>query len=170
MKPKIAIAADHGGFALKEALKVARPDIDWLDIGAAEDTPTDDYPDYGFTLAMAVAGGHAHLGIGICGAGVGMSIALNRHPMIRAALCTDAETARMARIDNNANVLVFQGRMITPNDALPILDTFINTPFSAEARHVRRVAKLSLAEDAGCCDGPPHDHGGGGGCCGGGCH
>lgn len=167
MKPKIAIAADHGGFALKEALKVARPDIDWLDIGAGEMTPTDDYPDYGFTLAMAVAGGHAHLGIGICGAGVGMSIALNRHPMIRAALCTDAETAKLARDHNDANVLVLPGRMMNVEQVLPIFDKFINTPFLGDPRHVRRIAKLGLNEDAGCGD---HDHGGGGGCCGGGCH
>lgn len=158
---KIAIAADHGGYDLKQALMAARPDIEWLDIGAGVMDPADDYPDYGFTLAMAVAGGHAPLGLAICGSGIGISMALNRHPYIRAALCTSPEMARLAREHNAANVLCLGGRLTSADQALDILKTFVDTPFSAEERHTRRVQKLMLQDDG------PAEDGAGGGCCGG---
>lgn len=180
-KVKIAIASDHSGFELRQALMAARPDIEWLDIGAGTLDPLDDYPDYGFTLAMAVAGGHAPIGVGVCGSGQGMAMALNRHPYIRAALCNTVELARLAREHNAANVLCLGGRLTELEDALKILQTFIDTPFSAEERHTRRVQKLTLHEDT-----HDHDHGEGGccgdgscggegksdagSCCGGGCH
>lgn len=191
---KLAISADHAGFPLKEAIKAAYPDIEWLDLGAGNVDPADDYPDYAFTLAMAVAGGYAPMGVSICGAGIGASIALNRHPAIRAALCSTTDVATLSREHNDANVLCLAGRFQTIDDVKPIFETFINTPFSGDARHVRRIRKLSLIDDGhdhdhaeGCCGGHDHNHGdhdhqGGaccsvdddttspsGGCCGGGC-
>ena len=160
MKPTIAIAADHGGYTLKEELKKALPDIDWLDLGAGEDMPDDDFPDYGFALAMAVAGGHAPMGIAICGSGIGISMAANRHPMIRAALCQTPELAKLAREHNNANILALGGRLIDLKTAISIVDTFMNTPFAGLDRYVRRNRKLSLIDDE-------HGHDHGGGCCGG---
>lgn len=186
-KQIIAIAADHGGFEMKQALIKAYPNIEWFDVGAQEMSPDDDYPDYGFTLAMVVGAGHASIGVAICGSGVGISIAANRHPMIRAALCQTTEVAKLAREHNDANVLVLGGRTVSDADAIKIFDTFLNTPFSGAERHVRRNRKLSLIDDGpehdhagGCCGGQGHhhhendhghDHGQGGGCCGGGgCH
>lgn len=164
MTLKVAIAADHGGFEMKEALKQALPDIEWLDVGAGENMADDDFPDYAFTLAMVVAAGHAPFGIGICGSGVGISMAANRHPMIRAALCQTADVAKLAREHNDANVLALGGRLTSLDDAKKIVDTFLNTPFTGLDRYVRRNRKLALIDDehdheGGCCGGHGHDHG-----------
>ena len=160
MKQKIAIAADHGGFALKQEIKAAYPDIEWLDLGTNSEQSTD-YPDFAFTLAMAVAGEYAEYGIAICTSGIGMSIAANRHPLIRAALCLTPEMATMARDHNDANVLVLGSRFVNGVEiAKPIIDSFLNTPFSGAERHVRRNRKLALIDDEaqdGC--GCGHDHG-----------
>jgi ribose 5-phosphate isomerase B len=169
--PKIAIASDHAGFKMKEAVKAAYPNIEWLDLGAAGEESTD-FPDYAFTLAMAVAGEHATRGILICSTGVGMSMAANRHPMIRAALATNTDMAKFARSHNDANVLCLGAKYLDLNLAKEIIDTFMNTPFSGLDRYVRRNRKLMLDDHEGC----GHDHGDhdhtspGGGCCGGGCH
>lgn len=189
---KLAICADHAGFQLKEQIKAAYPAIEWLDLGAGAEDPTDDYPDYAFTLAMAVAGGYAPMGIAICGTGAGMCMALNRHPLIRAAVCTTPEVAATVREHNDANVLCLAGRLMGLDVAKSVVDQFVVTPFSTAEKYARRNRKLSLVDDGtegGCGDGdcgrPTCGDGGcgthgddhdpapmnsGSGCCGGGCH
>jgi ribose 5-phosphate isomerase B len=163
---KLAICADHGGFALKEQIKAAYPDIEWLDVGATHDDPLDDYPDFAFTLAMVVAGGHADRGIAVCGTGAGVCMALNRHPMIRAAVCMTAEVASKVREHNDANVLCLGGRLMTIDQARAVIDAFTTTSFSTDPKYARRNRKLSLIDDE-----HNHDHDGDhNGCCGGGCH
>jgi ribose 5-phosphate isomerase B len=144
MTNTIAIAADHGGFSLKEYLKATLADqgINWLDLGTyAADSV--DYPDYGHKLALAIEKGEASFGIAICGSGIGISIAVNRHAPVRAALCTDVTMARLARQHNDAQVLCLGGRITGQEVAIDIVKTFLNTPFDGGERHKRRVEKLS---------------------------
>ena len=100
-----------------------------------------DYPDYGKALAESIASGKAERGVAICGTGIGISIAVNRHPGVRAALCHDETSARLAREHNDANVLALGARLIGPEVAKRCLRTFLETEF-AGGRHVARVAKL----------------------------
>lgn len=143
MTIKLAIASDHAGFALKEHLKKnfnAVP-VEWVDLGpyAAESV---DYPDYGKKLADAVANGDAPFGVAICGSGIGISIACNRNPKIRAALCTDATMARLCREHNDANVICMGERLTGTEVALDMLKIFLQTKFEGGERHERRVGKL----------------------------
>jgi ribose 5-phosphate isomerase B len=142
MSDTVAIAADHGGFDLKEILVpvLQAAGIAVLDLGTTSREAVD-YPDIAETLAAALAAGRAQRGILICGTGIGISIAANRHPGIRAALCHDALTARLARQHNDANVLALGGRVIGVETAKDCLMTFLDTPFEG-GRHARRVAKL----------------------------
>lgn len=138
----IALAADHAGFGLKTSL------LSWLeaqgyaviDLGTGSEESVD-YPDYGQALAKLMADKKADFGIGICGSGIGMSIALNRHPKIRAALCGDAQTAALARKHNDANVLVLGGRVTPLTVAQECVATFLSTAFEG-GRHGPRVEKL----------------------------
>jgi len=144
MTATIAIAADHGGFALKDTVKAAFADqgITWLDLGTyAADSV--DYPDYGQKLAGVIERGEAAFGIAICGSGIGISIAVNRNPAVRAALCTDVTMARLARQHNNAQVVCLGGRITGAEVAIDIVKTFLKTPFDGGERHVRRIEKLS---------------------------
>jgi ribose 5-phosphate isomerase B len=138
----IAIAADHAGFALKSAVAayLRAKGYEVLDLGTNSEDRVD-YPDYGVKLAEAVAKGKAKRGIGICGSGIGVSIALNRNPMIRAALCHDVNTATLARQHNDANVLALGARIISEDVALKCVDAFLNTDFEG-GRHAARVEKL----------------------------
>ena len=102
-----------------------------------------DYPVYGKAVAQAVADGSCEKGIVICTTGIGISIAANKVPGVRCALCSDTLSARMTRLHNNANVLAMGGGMIGPNLALDIVETFLNTPFSEEEKHKRRVDMLN---------------------------
>lgn len=140
----IAIASDHGGFELKALLKeeLAARGHAVIDLGS-NDRDSVDYPDYAQALAQAISAGRAKRGILICGTGIGMSIAANRHPFLRAALVHDAFTARMARAHNDANVLVLGGRTIGPEIAKDCLAVFLDTAFEGGGRHARRVEKLS---------------------------
>ncbi len=138
----VAIASDHGGFALKEAL---RSDLEALgysvdDMGPDTDDSVD-YPDFGRALAEAIADGAAPRGVLVCGSGIGMSIAANRHAGVRAALCHDGLSARLSRQHNDANVLVLGGRLIGVETARDCLRIFLETPFEG-GRHGRRVEKL----------------------------
>lgn len=138
----VAIAADHAGFDLKQALAadMAALGHDVLDLGT--DGPQSvDYPDFGFALADALASGRAALGVGICGSGIGMDIAINRNPAVRAALCTSSLMARLARLHNDANVLVLGARIIGIETARDCLTAFLTTQFAGD-RHQRRVDKL----------------------------
>jgi len=136
----VAIACDHGGFALKEALKVALPDVKWLDLGTNSGESVD-YPDFGNKLADAIRDGKAARGILICGSGIGISIAANRHAHIRCALVHDVTGARLCRQHNDANVLALGGRMIGEAVAKECVEAFLSTAFDG-GRHQKRIDKL----------------------------
>ncbi len=141
---KIAIAADHGGFELKEALKQHYSNLNLLDLGTYS-TASVDYPDYAQKVVQAILSGQADLGILICGTGVGISIAANRYKGIRAALLYSAEVARLAKAHNNANILVFGGRTMAVDDVIKRIDTFMQTEYEG-GRHQRRLDKLDIME------------------------
>ena len=143
MKPKIvAVASDHAGFALKSALAEDLQNLGHsvLDLGPATADPVD-YPDFGHALARSVAAGDAEIGVAVCGTGIGISIALNRHRGVRAALCHDSLSARLSRQHNNANVLALGERLIGFETARDALRTFLETPFDG-GRHEARVDKI----------------------------
>jgi ribose 5-phosphate isomerase B len=139
----IGIASDHAGFELKEVLReqlvALRRGV--VDLGADGPEPVD-YPDYGYAMARALREGRIDRGVLICGSGIGISIAANRFPEVRAALVHDELGARLARQHNDANVICFGGRMIGADVALDCLRVFLQTPFEG-GRHCRRVDKLS---------------------------
>jgi len=139
----IAIGADHAGYALKTNLVAALGELGYqaLDVGAPDETSVD-YPDFANHVAAALKAGRAGRGVLVCGSGIGMSIAANRHPGIRAALCHDVEDARLARQHNDANVLVLGARITGADVARQCLEVFLDTGFEA-GRHARRVAKLA---------------------------
>lgn len=142
-KTVIALASDHGGFALKaelaEWLKTRGETV--LDLGP-DSADSVDYPDYADRMAEAIRAGKAGLGVLICGSGIGISIAANRHRWIRAALCHDVTTARLCRAHNDANVLALGARIIGGEVAKDCLAAFLETSFEG-GRHVRRVDKMS---------------------------
>lgn len=139
----IAVACDHGGFHLKDALVNAVRDLDWdvLDLGT-NSVESVDYPQFGYAMARAIKNSDAERGILICGSGIGISIAANRFIEVRAALIHDGLGARLARQHNDANVICFGGRMIGPDLAVDCLKIFLSTPFEG-GRHARRVDQLS---------------------------
>ena len=139
----IAIASDHGGYDLKMALikELQAKGLAVLDLGTHSGESVD-YPDYADAMASAFRDGKATRGVLLCGSGIGISIAANRHPELRAALVHDGLTARLARLHNDANVLVMGGRILGPELAKDCLDVFLNTAFEG-GRHARRVAKMS---------------------------
>ena len=141
---KIAIAADHGGFELKEALKQHYADLDLIDLGTYS-ADSVDYPDYAQKVVRAILSEQADLGILICGTGIGISIAANRYKGIRAALLYSAEAARLAKAHNNANILVFGGRTMAVDDVINRIDTFMQTSYEG-GRHQRRLNKLDIME------------------------
>ena len=145
MSGTVAIAADHGGFDLKTDLVAILQTLGAtvLDLGTTSREAVD-YPDIADALAAALMAERAQRGVLICGTGIGISIAANRYPAIRAALCHDGLTARLARQHNDANVLVLGGRLIGIETAKDCLAMFLNTPFEG-GRHARRVAKLGRA-------------------------
>jgi ribose 5-phosphate isomerase B len=139
----IAIACDHAGLDLKVDLAAVLRErgFDVIDLGT-HGTASVDYPDFADALAGALADGRASRGILVCGSGIGISIAANRHKHVRAALCHDATSARLAREHNDANVLVLGARTTGAEVARDCLSTFLSTAFAAGERHARRVAKL----------------------------
>jgi ribose 5-phosphate isomerase B len=139
---KIAFAADHAGFALKAELlgEVAAQGHATLDLGT-DSTESVDYPDFGRLLGEAIAAGEADCGVLVCGTGIGISIAANRVAGVRAAVCHDVTTARLARLHNDANVLAIGSRIVGGEVARDCLKTFLETGFEG-GRHARRVGKL----------------------------
>lgn len=136
----IAIGCDHGGFELKKEI-LAYLDgkgIAYKDFGCYS-TESVDYPEYARKVGHAVADGICEKGILICGTGIGISIAANKIPGIRAALCTDCFCAQATREHNDANVLALGGRVVGPGLAVKIVETFLETPFSNDERHIRRI-------------------------------
>ena len=140
---RVVLGSDHGGYELKEAIRthLEGRGIEIQDLGT-HSTDSVDYPEYGFAVGKAIIQGAADLGIAICGTGQGISMAANKIPGIRAALCTETFSARMAREHNNANVLTLGGRVTGVGLALDIVDIFLKTEF-AGGRHARRVKLIS---------------------------
>jgi len=148
---KIAVASDHGGFKLKNELIAYLKElaIEHRDFGTYSGEPVD-YPDMVTPVAEAVAEGEYDLGVLCCGTGIGVSIAANKVSGIRAALCHDTFSARMAREHNNANIITMGERVIGPGLAREILASFLNAEF-AGGRHARRVDKIYDMEKKYCC-------------------
>lgn len=143
---RIALGADHGGFELKNEVRnhLASQGIEVIDLGTNSKDSVD-YPRFGFLVGDAVMTGKADLGIVVCGTGLGISIAANKVPGIRAVVCTETYSARMAREHNNANILALGGRVTGVGLALDIVDIFLKTPF-AGGRHARRIELISSLE------------------------
>lgn len=142
----IALASDHRGYALKGVLRAELEAAGYgvLDLGSDSDDAVD-YPDYGYAAAQAIADGRAARAVVICGTGIGIAIAANRHPAVRAAVCHEPETARLARRHNDANVLALASNYLDANAAKELLRTFLETEFEG-GRHQARVAKLGAPE------------------------
>ena len=139
----IAVASDHAGFDLKEILKqdLQAAGYSVLDLGT-NSTASVDYPDFGKAMGEAIASGKAEKGVLVCGSGIGISIAANRNPAVRAVLAHDATSARLSREHNDANVVAFGQRMTGIEVAREALKVFLQTAFEG-GRHAGRVAKLS---------------------------
>lgn len=144
-KPTVAFAADHAGFELKNLLRdeLKAQGYAVIDLGT-NSSDSVDYPDFGRKLGETVASGQAQFGVAVCGSGIGISIAANRIPGCRAALCGDSLMARLSRQHNDANVLALGARLIGTDTARDCLKAFLDTGFEG-GRHQRRVDKLSAA-------------------------
>ena len=145
---RIGVAADHGGFELKEYLKKALTDsgFEIVDFGAHALVPTDDYPDFVVPLARAVARREVDRGIAVCGSGVGAGMAANKIPGVRAAMVGDGFSAHQGVEDDDLNVLCLGGRVIGPALAWDLVQVFLAARFSGEERHRRRLAKIASLE------------------------
>ena len=139
-KKMIALGCDHGGYELMQEVKkhLEERGLEYKDFGC-NGPESVDYPVYGKKVAQAIVDGECEKGILICGTGIGISITANKFKGIRAALCTDCFTAEATRLHNDANILAMGGRVVGPGLALKIVDTFLDTPFSGDERHIRRI-------------------------------
>lgn len=148
---RVHIGTDHAAFELKEFLvhELQAQGYDVIDHGAHTFEPNDDYPHWIIPCAEAVAASEGDLGIVLGGSGNGEQIAANKVKGIRAALAYDVELARLARLHNNAQIVSLGGRMQTHDEALAIVKAFLDTPFSGEERHARRIAQLEHYEQTG---------------------
>jgi RpiB/LacA/LacB family sugar-phosphate isomerase len=144
---RIVIGADHAGFMMKEDLAAQLRELgyDVLDVGARNTDPSD-YPDFAEAVGKAVVEGKAERGVLICGSGVGASVAVNKIPGIRAAVCHDVYSAHQGVEHDNMNVLVLGSRIIGPELARDLVRTYLAAQFSGEARHRRRLAKVDAIE------------------------
>ena len=145
---KIAIGSDHAGFELKENLKklLKEKGYETDDLGAETFDSQDDYPEFGRKVAQAVASGKYDRGIIMCGTGIGISISANKVPGVRAAACYTVDMAKVSRMHNNANVLALGGRITAKEAALDIAVAWLETPFSEEPRHARRIRQIEETE------------------------
>jgi len=139
---KIVLAADHGGYQLKEAVKAALTELGYeiTDLGTESEAAVD-YPVYGKMAGELVASGQAERGIVFCGAGIGISIAANKVRGVRCAVAVDDDRVRLASAHNHANMLALGGRFVSVEDALRYVDIWLNTPWDGD-RHERRVSML----------------------------
>ncbi len=137
----IVIGSDHGGFDMKQKVMDAMKEIQWSDVGCY-DSSSVDYPDYANLVVQNILEQKFKFGILICGSGQGMAIRANKFKDIRAALCWNAEIAKLSRAHNDANILCLPGRFISAQDAIECIKVFLNTDFEG-GRHSQRVAKLS---------------------------
>ena len=147
----VAIGADHAGFALKgvvaEAIEQAGHEV--LDLGPDHLIPGDDYPDYANAVAQAIVAGRAERGVLVCGSGVGASVAANKVPGVRAALCHDTFSAHQGVEDDSMNVLCLGARVVGPALAAELVRTYLGAQFSGAERHVRRLGKVTAMERSG---------------------
>jgi len=143
---RVYLGSDHAGFGMKESLKsyFERRGVEVVDVGAYSEDSVD-YPDTAAKVARAVSDASADRGVLVCGSGIGMAIAANKIAGVRAAMVTDPELARMARLHNDANVITLGGRYIPLHVAEQILDAFLDTEFEG-GRHLRRVQKIGALE------------------------
>ena len=143
----IGLCSDHAGFDLKEYVKdvLESKGIAYKDFGTFSKDSCD-YPDYAHPLANAIENGEVYPGIAICGSGNGISMTLNKHQGVRAALCWEKEIAALARLHNDANVLVMPGRFVSNGEALGILEAFLSTDFEG-GRHQKRINKIPVCQD-----------------------
>jgi RpiB/LacA/LacB family sugar-phosphate isomerase len=144
----LILGADHAGYELKEDVKAflmqkGNPVTD----AGTKGPESVDYPDFARPVAEAVSAGRFERGILVCGTGIGMSIAANRYPGVRAALCLDEETARLSRLHNDSNVLVLAGRKTDPEQAREIIRVWLETEFEG-GRHAARLGKIRAIEAA----------------------
>uniref|UniRef100_UPI0040569E0D ribose 5-phosphate isomerase B n=1 Tax=Acetatifactor sp. TaxID=1872090 RepID=UPI0040569E0D len=139
----IALGSDHGGYDLKQVVigYLKEKGIEYKDFGCY-DKNSCDYPNFGRAAAEAVASGECEKGIVICTTGIGISMVANKVSGVRCALCQDTFSAKMTRLHNNANMLAMGGGIVGPNLALDIVETFLNTEFSEEEKHIRRIALI----------------------------
>lgn len=147
---KIGLAADHGGFQLKQFLSpiITRLGHDVVDFGANEQNDQDDYPDFVIPLAKAVANKEVDRGIAVCGSGVGASIAANKVKDVRAALVHDHFSAHQGVEDDDMNLLCLGGRVVGNNIAQEIIETFLQAEFTRAERHERRLRKVKQLEES----------------------
>jgi ribose 5-phosphate isomerase B len=145
---RVGIAADHGGFALKEELKefLHQDKYEVVNFGAFRLDTADDYPDFVIPLARAIESGDIERGIAICGSGIGASIAANKVPGVRAGLIHDVFSARQGVEDDDMNVFCLGGKVIGSALAWELLETFLNARFSGAPRHQRRIEKVQALE------------------------
>lgn len=136
----IGIGSDHGGFELKQEIikHLKERKLEFKDFGT-NSTDSTDYPVYAKKVANAILDGECDKGILICGTGIGISITANRMAGIRAAVCSDCYSAQATREHNDANILALGGRVVGPGLAIKIVDTFLDTPYSGEERHNKRI-------------------------------
>lgn len=139
----IAIGSDHAGYELKQVIAkhLEERNIEFKDYGTYS-ADSCDYAVYAEKTARAVADGECELGLLFCGTGVGISMAANKVRGIRACCCSDLFSAEMTRLHNNANMLCLGGRVVTPEKAIELVDIFLDTPFSGEERHQRRIDQI----------------------------
>lgn len=139
----IAIGSDHAGYELKQVIAkhLEERKIEFKDCGTYS-SDSCDYAVYAEKTARAVASGECELGLLFCGTGVGISMAANKVKGIRACCCSDLFSAEMTRLHNNANMLCLGGRVVTPEKAIELVDIFLDTPFSGEERHQRRIDQI----------------------------
>ncbi len=144
---KFGVASDHAGFPLKEEMKklLQKKGYEVIDYGCFSEERVD-YPDFAHALAHGIETGEVSKGIAVCGSGNGISMALNKHPMIRAALAWTPEIAALASAHNKANVLSLPGRFVSTEEAKAIVESFLNTPFEG-GRHQARIEKIPLCKD-----------------------
>lgn len=145
----LAIGCDHGGYDLKCAVlkHLDERGIEYKDFGTYNGTDSVDYPVFAEKAATAVVSGECELGLLFCGTGIGISMAANKIKGVRAACCSDKYSVEMTRFHNNANLLCLGGRVIDAAKGIELVDTFIDTPFSNEERHQKRIDMITALEN-----------------------
>lgn len=143
MTTPLLIASDHAGYELKSAIQKLLANWKWQDLGPHNAGTSVDYPDFAFTLAEKISKNPATLGVLICGSGIGMSIAANKLPGVRAAVVENPVAARLAREHNHANILCLGARFVAPQYAVEILRAWLEATPSTEGRHSQRIKKIA---------------------------